>query len=272
LTAEQSQWLDNGLTKLAGSSDLSNDLLTLSATTRRKLGQEFFNPELKPLQLQPDLSLSFHNWSYADAGRALFILQTVAASPEHVLEIISEYFQQGDETEVAVISRLLILFDQAEALKPYAREVGRTNSMSLYAALAQYNPYPAKYYTDHEFNQLVLKALFMGISIEPVSKLQKRANAELSQMCEDYIKERVAADRTIPADIWLALEPYASPEGRALMISHLSNDAPEHRYFVARAMQQQTPITAETQQLLDERREVEKDPRVLGLLKKTNKN
>jgi len=266
LTDEQGQWLDSGLTKLAGSSDLSNDLLTLSAITRRKLGQKFFTPELEPFQLQSDLFLSFHNWNYADAGRALFILQTVAASAKHTQEIIKEYFQQGDEAEVAVITRLLILFDKAEELKPYAREVGRTNSMALYAALAQYNPYPAEYYTDHEFNQLVLKALFMGISIAPVSNLQKRANAELSQMCENYIKERVAADRSIPADIWLALEPYASQEGEALMISHLSSDVPEHRYFVVKAMQQ-APGSDERQQLLDELLKVEKDPRILELLK-----
>jgi hypothetical protein len=36
----------------------------------------------------------------------------------------------------------------------------------LSQALALDNPYPAAYYTGHEFNQLILKAVFMGLPIE----------------------------------------------------------------------------------------------------------
>ena len=265
LNSEQNQWLNIGLDKLSASKDLSNDLLMLSATTRRNLGQAFLDPELEPICYPSEIVFSFHSWTYADAGRALFIMQAVMISGKAGQRMITDYFQQGDESEIAVITRLAALFDYAEELKPLMREVGRTNSMSLYAALAQYNPYPAIYYTEHEFNQLVLKALFMGISIDPVNNLNKRANIELSKMCEEYIKERVAATRSIPVDIWEAVGPYASAEGELLMIQHLNNEAPEHRYFVVKALQQNISLSTETQQILDEHRLVEKDPRVLSL-------
>ena len=84
-------------------------------------------------------------------------------------------------------------------------------------------------------------------------------------MCEDYIKERVAANRIIPSDIWLALEPYASVEGEALMISHLSNESPQERYYAVKALLQQNPLTPERQQLLNEHLQVEKDPIIIAL-------
>lgn len=263
LNNEQNQWLDSSLDQITQSDDLINDLLNLSAASRRKLGVDLIGSDLNPLQLASGLFA--RNWTVADGGRVLLVLRSVLTDAKQARTIIQTYFQQGDESEIAAITRILILFANAETLKPYALEVGRTNSKPLFAALAQNNPYPAKYYSDHEFNQLVLKALFLGIGIDPVMGLLQRANPELSQMCEDYIKERVAANRTIPSDIWLALEPCASAEGETLMISHLSNVSPQDRYYVVKALLQQNPPTPRRQQLLNDHLQVEKDPVVLAL-------
>ena len=263
LNNEQNKWLESALDQINNSDDLINDLLNLSAETRRKLGNDLLGSDINPLQLTSGLVA--RHWTVADAGRVLLILRSVLTDVQQAQSIIKAYFQQGDESEVAAITRILILFANGEPLKPYAREVGRTNSKPLFAALAQYNPYPAKYYSEHEFNQLVLKALFLGIGIDPVMGLLQRANLELSQMCEDYIKERVAANRIIPSDIWLALEPYACVEGEALMISHLSNESPQERYYAVKALLQQNPLTPERQQLLNEHLQVEKDPIIIAL-------
>jgi hypothetical protein len=263
LNNEQNKWLESALKHINSSDDPINDLLNLSAAVRRKLGTGLLGSDANPLQLASGLFA--RHWTVADAGRALLILRSVLTDASQAQTIIQTYFQQGDESEVATITRILILFANGETLKSYAREVGRTNSKPLFAALAQYNPYPAKYYSDHEFNQLVLKALFMGIGIDPVIGLLQRANPELSQMCEDYIKERVSANRTIPSDIWLALEPCTSAEGEALMISHLSNDNPQDRYYVVKALLQQNPLSPKRAQLLNEHLQIEKDPIVQAL-------
>lgn len=263
LNNEQNKWLDSALEQINKSDDPVNELLTLSAATRRKLGTDLLGSNVNPLQLTSNLFAK--HWTITDAGRVLLVLRSVLTDASQAQTIIRTYFQQGDESEVAAITRILILFANGETLKSYAREVGRTNSKPLFAALAQYNPYPARYYSEHEFNQLVLKALFMGIGIGSVMGLLQRANPELSQMCEDYIKERVAANRTIPSDIWLALEPCASAEGEALMISHLSNDSPQDRYYVVKALLQQNPLSPKRQQLLNDHLQAEKDPVVLAL-------
>ncbi len=266
LSAEQNSWLKSALAEIAGSTDLINDLLTVSSLARRRLGHQRVLGENACFETAEKEILPMYHWNQADAARALMLLQAAITFPPQTDAIIECYFQQGDETEVAVITRILILFDNAENHIFHAREVSRTNSKPLYAALAQYNPYPAKFFSDHEFNQLVLKGLFMGIAIAPIIGLLRRANRELSQMCEDYIDERAAAGRSIPADIWLALERFASPRAEAMMIQHLSNDSPEHRYYAAKALQQQQPLSIERRQLLDRFLATEKDQRILALI------
>lgn len=266
LNDKRRQWLLSSLHRIKASQDVVNDLLTLSAAARRTLGQERLNPETEAITIDSETRLPINHWHIFDAGRALLIMQAVLAVPEKHESIVRSYFEQGDESEISALVRMAVLLDDAEKYKFYMREVGRTNSKSLYAALAQYNPYPARFYDDHEFNQLVLKALFIGIGIAPIVGLRKRANPELSKMCEDYIDERIAAGRTIPPDIWLALEPYASENGVNLIRKHLRSETPEHRYFSVKALQQQNPLSPERKQWLKELFDYERDARILTLL------
>ena len=258
------QWLHASLEKLKSSKDVVNELLIQSAGTRRILGEERLGGEV--LIVAEDLQLPIQRWTASDAGRALLILQAIAIAPEIEQEIVQTYFEQGDESEIASLVRVINLLNGAKRYKFHMREVSRTNSKPLYAALAQYNPYPARFYDDHEFNQLVLKALFMGIGIDSVIGLNERANPELSKMCEDYIDERLAAARSLPHDIWLALEPFASEKGLALIKQYSKHETPEHRYFAVKALQQQRPLDAERKQWLKELLECEKDDRILVLL------
>ncbi|MCK9607068.1 MAG: EboA domain-containing protein [Methylomonas sp.] len=260
------QWLLSGQDKIKAKQDVVNDLLTWSAGARSTLGQERLNANAEAISVAENRLMPIDQWSIADAGRALLILQAVMSAPEQHALIVRSYFEQGDESEVAIMVRIVNLFYDAESYKFQVREVGRTNSKPLYAALAQYNPYPARFYDDHEFNQLVLKALFIGVGIASIIGLSERANFELSKMCEDYIDERVAAGRSIPPDIWLALEPFASANGLGLIHQHLQHDTPEHRYFAVKALKQQKPLCAERQQWLNTFRKNEKDHRILALL------
>ena len=105
--------------------------------------------------------------------------------------------------------RGLALFPGGPALKSLALGAGRADSLLLFSALALDNPYPATYYAEQEFNQMVLKALFNRLSIERIEGLERRTGPDLARMCMDYIAERRAAGRDVPPDIWLALGPDA---------------------------------------------------------------
>ena len=73
----------------------------------------------------------------------------------------------------------------------------------IFEAIACENPFPSLYFSDESFNQMVLKAVFVGVSLERVVGLRARVTPELSRMAEDYAAERRAAGRTVPSDLAL---------------------------------------------------------------------
>ena len=64
--------------------------------------------------------------------------------------------------------------------------------------------YPGAF-PDANFNQLVLKAFFIGVAVARIAGLEQRKTAELRRMAEDYASERRAAARSVPPDLDLVL-------------------------------------------------------------------
>ena len=234
-TALGRDWLDKAVIDLATSQDLENDLALLLAVARRKTGETLLR-DAAPIAIGPGIALEIAGWTTATASRVLLLLEAARLNPREEVSIVTAAFRMGDETERAAIMRGLVLFPSAQLLKPIALEVGRANSMELYTVLALNNPFPAEYYSDHEFNQMVLKSLFNMLPIEQVSGLARRANPDLSRMCADYIQERCDAGREVPTNIWLALAPCADAIGNRLLLKYLVDEDPRHRFFCALAM------------------------------------
>mgnify|MGYP006285313741 FL=1 len=204
------------------------------AGARRRIGEASLGA------LGPELStacgpVDTRHWGRDAAARACLLLAGLRAGADPA-ELADALYRSGDEGErTAVLKSLCLLREPAAALAT-ARAAARTNSMRLYAALALDNPYPAQCYDDADFNQLALKCLFNGLPINRITGLRRRANQRLSAMCEDYHDERVAAGRTVPADIWLALVPCAGARGLALACAQLGSDTREHRRYAAQAL------------------------------------
>jgi hypothetical protein len=259
-------WLEQEIHKLKTSPALEDDLTLLSAMARRKLGQQTLG-EMAATIVTPAGGVTISGWAVGDAGRILLLLEAVRCQPEHSTALVSAVYRYGDELERAAILRALVLFPDAAALKPLALEAGRVNSLVLYQALALDNPYPATYYTEHEFNQLILKAVFMGLPIERVVGLEQRANAELTRMCEDFAEERIAAGRPVPVDLWLALGPCASPRGERLLLIYVRDEDPRQRYYAALALVRRQAVNPSLGAVLEERLSAETDERVRSVLR-----
>ena len=60
-----------------------------------------------------------------------------------------------------------------------------------------------RYFPELNFNQMVLKALFIGSPLARLVGLEERITPELVRMAEDYAAERRAAGRSVPEDIAL---------------------------------------------------------------------
>lgn len=259
-------WLNESCELLRASDDVVNDLSMFSAMARRRVGQLQAGSGITDIST-PSGNLPVTAWTTGDMARVILILTAVDALPNGVSEIVDSVFRHGDEQERAIVVKSLVLYPEPAALKAVALETGRVNSLLLFSALVLDNPYPAACYSVHEFNQMILKSLFVGLAIDRVIGLQQRTNPELSRMCEDYIDERQAAGRTLPADIWLALAAHASPGGMQLVLEHLDHDDPAHRYYALRALADTgRSADASVQSRLRQRLALESSDRILELL------
>jgi len=260
-------WMDASLARLHQSQDLQNDFLTLSAMARRKLGKELLAENSESIDTA-GAPLNLTHWTCGDTGRIILLLELCELRPTEAIKWIELLFRHGDEAERVAVVRALSLFPQPEALKHIALEAGRINSLILFSAIAQKNPYPCAYYDDHEFNQIVIKSLFNGLSVDLIMDLTKRANAELSKICEDYADERLAANRTLPYDIWLAIAPYASAKGKNKILEYLEHADPKHRFFAAHALGRSLNNHPEYSEQLKRHLQKETDAQVLTALHK----
>ena len=266
LDTGQLTWLANAVSELDTDANQLEMLTDRFPTTRRKLGKRAVSDDAS-IRVG-DQNLPVAGWEANELGRAALLV--TAAQHACAAEFLPVLFRAGDETERTAIVKSLMLFVDGESLKPVALEAGRGNSAALFAALALDNPYPAAHYTEQEFNQLVLKTLFMGLPIGRIVDLETRVNPDLSRMCEDFYDERTAAQRLPPLDIWLAMIPHASQRGLELAKTHLEDDEPGHRFHAALALGRRAGEDPELKGLLQDRLQSETDQRVLSALHLAN--
>lgn len=197
-------WLDEAIARVRqGSQDALLDAYTATST---RLGAVPL--VLPPGELPPDLaSFPREVWTAEDAGRLVLLLarsEAVADGQAFVADARACY-EQGDAREQRSWLRGVAWLHGPERFLALVIDACRTNILPLFEAVACENPYPARYFPERNFNQLVLKALFNNVALSRIAGLDDRANAELARMAGDYAAERRAAGRSVPADIDLAM-------------------------------------------------------------------
>lgn len=160
----------------------------------------------------PDVS--FEHWAIADAARAALLLAAAdtASDADAWVETATACFENGDAREQQSWLRALSLMPNADRFAATAVDACRSHIQPTFDSIACENPYPAAYFPESQFNQMVLKAMFTGVRIERIVGLAGRLNPELSRMARDYAAERRAAGRSVPPDLVLALHDMALEE------------------------------------------------------------
>jgi len=257
-------WLDEALQALTASNQIIEDLGLYSAMAKRKLGVESLH---RAAVIDTDFApLDVRHWSSAEAARLILLMSAIECDPAQAEDTISAYYRMGDESEHMALLRGLILFAPADFLSVIALDAGRTNNLEVLAALALDNPYPACLFNEAQFNQMVLKALFLGLAIERIEGLAKRANPDLARMGENYVVEREEAGRSVPVDIWLAIGPCASETGRRQMIDYLGHEEIGHRYYCTLSLTRRLSRDPDLLPILRQRLDREQETLILELL------
>ncbi|HXI11284.1 MAG TPA: EboA domain-containing protein [Thermoanaerobaculia bacterium] len=145
-------------------------------------------------------------------------------------QTVAALYKTGSTGERCSIARILPCFPSAGSYLTVAVEACRTHVEPVFAAIACENPYPAEHFPELNFNQMVLKAVFVGLQLSRVVGLRSRRGSELQRMARALTSERQAAGRPIPADLsflsdesmradrderWLSLSDSSGPPPRS---------------------------------------------------------
>lgn len=148
-------------------------------------------------------------WSADQAARAVIVLSYPADDRDRYVRALEQLFDTADARESVALYRSLPLLPYPEAFRARAAEGVRSNMTSVFNAVAHHNPYPAEYLDEAAWNQIVLKALFVGSPIGPIVGLDDRTNPTLARMLVDYAHERWAAKRDVSPELWRPVSPFA---------------------------------------------------------------
>jgi hypothetical protein len=113
-------------------------------------------------------------------------------------------------SELAAFYRGLPLYPEPPRYLARATEGLRTNMKNVFESIAHRNPYPSEQFPEAAWNQMVLKALFVGSALRPIVGLDARSNPALARMLRDYAHERWAASRPVSPELWRCVGPHAT--------------------------------------------------------------
>ncbi|HWB79144.1 MAG TPA: EboA domain-containing protein [Nannocystaceae bacterium] len=137
-----------------------------------------------------------------DEARTQLVLAALGErDPEQQVALVEQLYRTGELDEQRSVLRMLDRLPDPARFVALAIEACRTNAVEVFAALANDNPYPARWLPDAALCQLVLKAIFIGVPIDRIVGLAARVDAEMLRMVEGYASERRAAGRPVPDDV-----------------------------------------------------------------------
>ncbi|NDW00405.1 EboA domain-containing protein [Salipiger sp. PrR002] len=213
---DERPWLDAQLAQLAAPDATERDLHMYLGFAPRRLGKA--DLALTPDDLaQADAARSGWDpsgWSVDGAARILGLLTYSGTRP--FAETFKDLRRTSDAAEMIALYRGLPLYPAPESLHFEVGEGLRSNLKPVFEAIAHNNPYPRDHFDEHRWNHMVLKALFIGAELGPITGLAARANPELARILVQYARERWAAGRPVMPELWPLVAPFAeTPEIRA---------------------------------------------------------
>ena len=147
-------------------------------------------------------ALSRPHWTLTDYLRAALVATAFDTQPlAWQAACHLHLFEAGELGEQVSLLRTLPLLPEPGRFLETGLQACRTNARSVFEAIACENPFLAEHFPALNFNQAVLKAVFMEVSARRIEGLDARITPELQRMAAGYKSERLAAGRTVPVDI-----------------------------------------------------------------------
>lgn len=206
---EAADWL-NQKSKLVSASLSDKDLYLAFSSAPRFTGKAPLQLDKDDLQEANRLREGFNpsRWTVDQVARTLLILSLPHEDEKGFVEKLNKLFATADMGELVALYAALPLLPHPKAFVLRAAEGVRTNMGTVFEAIALDNPYPADYFEEGAWNQMVLKTVFVGKALYRIHGLEKRSNPTLARILSDYAHERWAAGRSVTPELWRPVGPF----------------------------------------------------------------
>lgn len=202
-------WLMEQAEKIKASSSPNPFFLAFSRASRHFKKEAVSWKRESPLPVFEGVNPT--DWDSLQVARMYLVFQ-LPFQNEAWQAILQQLFETGDMYEQQALYAALPLFPNPETLLTRAIEGCRTNMSLVFDAIALRNPYPSRFFPEANWNQLVLKAIFMQRPLYLIQDLDHRRNAALAAMATDFAHERWAAGRAVMPEVWRLLVPFMGPQ------------------------------------------------------------
>lgn len=148
-------------------------------------------------------------WTVDQAARMLLALSYPAPEAAAFVGVMDQLFAAGEVHELVALYQGLPLYPHQAAFQLRCAEGQRTNIRAVFQAIAHRNPYPSEQLNEDQWNQLILKSLFIELPLDPIVGLDQRVNPKLAKILVEFAKERWAAKRPVSPELWRCVGPFA---------------------------------------------------------------
>ena len=184
--------------------------------------------------LRPGLDLG--DWSIDQLARVALMATSHGGNDSAFAARFDSFCMTAEINELIALCRGLPLYPNAMLIEPRAREAVRSGMKPVFEAVAHRNPYPRETFAEDAWNQMVVKALFIGSTLWPIQGLDERANPRLARMLVGLAQERWAAQRPVSGELWRCVVPHADNEGVAALAHGWNTGNDKERLAVAFAL------------------------------------
>lgn len=188
--------------------------------------------------------LDLGDWSVDQLARVALMAASHAGDDAAFASRFDSFCATAEINELIALCRGLPIYPNATLIEPRAREAVRSGMKPVFEAVAHRNPYPREIFAEEAWNQMVVKAFFIGSTLWPIQGLDQRANPRLARMLVGLAQERWAAQRPVSGEVWRCVAPHADSEGIAALAHGWTTENDKERLGIALALQMapQIPI------------------------------
>jgi hypothetical protein len=184
--------------------------------------------------LRPGLDLG--DWSIDQLARVALMAASHAGNGAAFASRFDGFCATAEINELIALCRGLPVYPDPALIEARAREAVRSGMKPVFEAVAHRNPYPRETFSEGAWNQMVVKAFFIGSTLWPIQGLDQRANPRLARMLVGLAQERWAAQRPVSGEVWRCVAPHADVEGIAALARAWTTGNDRERLAIALAL------------------------------------